>query len=47
MTVRLRQDSELRRATTGRFRLALSAAANTRGRTAEKGKEIPDACCAP
>ena len=42
ITVRLRQDSELRRATLGRFRLALS-----RGEYSwphpDKGKELPDA----
>ncbi len=42
MTVRLHQDSDFRRATTGRFRLALSSSAYS-WPTAEKGKEIPDA----
>ena len=42
LTVRIRQDSELRRATMGRFRLALSASEFS-WPTAEKGKEIPDA----
>jgi hypothetical protein len=42
MTVRLRQDSEFRRATLGRFRLALSAN-DYAWPAAEKGKEIPDA----
>ncbi len=42
MTVRLHQDSEFRRATLGRFRLALAAAPDA-WPTAEKGKEIPDA----
>jgi hypothetical protein len=42
MTVRLHQDSEFRRATIGRFRLALSSGEYS-WPTAEKGKEIPDA----
>ena len=42
LTVRIRQDSEVRRATMGRFRLALSAS-DFSWPTAEKGKEIPDA----
>ncbi len=41
MTVRVHQDSDFRRATLGRFRLALSANASS-WPTAEKGKEIPD-----
>src|SRR3954447_19936616 len=41
LTVRIRQDSEYRRATMGRFRLALSASEFS-WPTAEKGKEIPD-----
>jgi hypothetical protein len=41
LTVRIRQDSEMRRATMGRFRLALSASEFS-WPTAEKGKEIPD-----
>jgi hypothetical protein len=41
LTVRIRQDSEFRRATMGRFRLALSASEFS-WPTAEKGKEIPD-----
>ncbi|MGD0778832.1 MAG: DUF1549 and DUF1553 domain-containing protein, partial [Candidatus Solibacter sp.] len=42
LTVRIRQDSEVRRATMGRFRLAL-AASEFSWPAAEKGKEIPDA----
>ncbi len=42
MTVRLHQDSEFRRATIGRFRLALSAGEYS-WPAADKGKEIPDA----
>ena len=42
LTVRIRQDSEFRRATMGRFRLALSPSEFS-WPTAEKGKEIPDA----
>ena len=42
LTVRIRQDSEFRRATMGRFRLAL-APSEFSWPTAEKGKEIPDA----
>lgn len=42
LTVRIRQDSEFRRATLGRFRLALSHSENS-WPTAEKGKEIPQA----
>jgi hypothetical protein len=42
MTVRLRQDSSYRRATLGRFRLALSSGEYS-WPAAEKGKEIPDA----
>jgi hypothetical protein len=42
LTVRIRQDSEVRRATMGRFRLALSTSEFS-WPTAEKGKEIPDA----
>ena len=42
LTVRIRQDSEVRRATMGRFRLALSPSEFS-WPTAEKGKEIPDA----
>ena len=42
LTVRIRQDSEIRRATMGRFRLALSPSEFS-WPTAEKGKEIPDA----
>ena len=41
LTVRIRQDSEFRRATMGRFRLALSSSEFS-WPTAEKGKEIPD-----
>ena len=42
ITVRIRQDSDLRRATMGRFRLALSPS-ELSWPTADKGKEIPDA----
>ena len=42
LTVRIRQDSEVRRATLGRFRVALSASEYS-WPTAEAGKEIPDA----
>ncbi len=42
MTVRLHQDSDFRRATLGRFRLALSSGVYS-WPTAEKGKEIPAA----
>jgi hypothetical protein len=42
LTVGIRQNSELRRATMGRFRLALSTS-DFSWPTAEKGKEIPDA----
>ncbi len=42
MTVRLRHDSEFRRATAGRFRLML-AASEYAWPTADAGKEIPDA----
>jgi len=42
MTVRLHHDSDYRRAVTGRFRLALSAAEYS-WPAADKGKEIPDA----
>ena len=42
MTVRLRQDSDFRRATLGRFRLMLSGN-DYAWPSAEKGKEIPDA----
>ena len=45
MTVRLAHDSGLRRATTGRFRLWLSAAEYS-WPSADKGKEIPDAVLA-
>src|ERR1035437_8882131 len=41
LTVRIRQDSEVRRATMGRFRLALSASEFS-WPTAIQGKEIPD-----
>ncbi len=41
MTVRLRHDSDFRRATTGRFRLALSTN-DYAWPSPEKGKEIPD-----
>jgi hypothetical protein len=40
VTVRLRQESEFRRATLGRFRIALSTSADS-WPTAEPGKEIP------
>ena len=42
LTVRIRQESELRRATIGRFRIALSAGEYT-WPNPDKGKEIPDA----
>lgn len=42
LTVRIRQDSDVRRAAMGRFRLALSGSEFS-SPTAEKGKEIPDA----
>ncbi len=42
LTVRIRQDADLRRATMGRFRLALSPS-ELSWPTADKGKEIPDA----
>src|SRR5207253_4304436 len=42
MTVRLRHDSEFRRATLGRFRVAL-ASNDYAWPSPEKGKEIPDA----
>jgi hypothetical protein len=42
LTVRIRQDAELRRATLGRFRLALSPS-ELSWPTADKGKEVPDA----
>jgi hypothetical protein len=42
LTVRIRQDSEVRRATMGRFRLALSASEFS-WPAATQGKEIPDA----
>ncbi len=42
LTVRIRQDSDVRRATMGRFRLALSTS-DFSWATAAKGKEIPDA----
>ncbi len=41
VTLRLRQESEFRRATLGRFRVALSASADS-WPSAEAGKEIPD-----
>jgi hypothetical protein len=41
LTIRIRQDAELRRATLGRFRLALSPSQDS-WPTAEPGKEIPD-----
>jgi Protein of unknown function (DUF1553)/Protein of unknown function (DUF1549)/Planctomycete cytochrome C len=41
VTVRIRQDSDFRRATIGRFRLMLAPAADA-WPAAEKGKEIPD-----
>src|SRR6185436_20823150 len=42
LTVRIRQDSEVRRATLGRFRVALSASGYS-WPTAAAGKEMPDA----
>src|SRR6185312_14516711 len=42
ITVRLRQDSEFRRATAGRFRIALSSGEYA-WPNPEKGKQIPDA----
>ena len=42
MTIRLHQDSDYRRATMGRFRIALSSG-NYSWPTSDKGKEIPDA----
>ena len=41
ITLRLRQESEFRRATLGRFRVALSAAADS-WPSAEPGKEVPE-----
>ena len=41
ITVRLRQDAELRRATLGRFRLALSSSEHSWPHP-DKGKEVPD-----
>jgi hypothetical protein len=41
LTVRIHHDSEFRRSTLGRFRLALSKAADS-GPNPDKGKEIPD-----